>query len=163
MPTYRIGKLTDFPPGKGHVCTAGNATIAVFNVEGTLYAIDNTCPHVDGPLGEGGVSGKWVACPWHDWRFDVTTGRCQDPPEACVMTFPVTLEGEGVFVQVGPPSAGPGGGAGEAAPAPRLPDYDADHCWKCGRDLGPAREWVQVETEFGPVCKQCFHAADDLS
>ena len=48
--------------------------IALFNVDGTFYAMDNSCPHAGGPLGEGKVNGGIVECPWHGWRFDIRTG-----------------------------------------------------------------------------------------
>jgi len=46
------------------------ARLAVFNVDGVYYAIDNTCSHRGGPLGEGDLEGTVVACPWHAWRWD---------------------------------------------------------------------------------------------
>ena len=47
---------------------------AIFNVEGTLRALDGVCPHQGGPLGEGRLEGCRVTCPWHGWQFDVETG-----------------------------------------------------------------------------------------
>src|SRR5262249_34203705 len=53
---------------------------ALFNVEGTFYAIDNTCTHRGGPLGEGELSGDTVTCPWHGAHFNVKTGAVTVPP-----------------------------------------------------------------------------------
>jgi nitrite reductase/ring-hydroxylating ferredoxin subunit len=54
--------------------------VAVFRVGGELHAIDGTCCHRGGPLGEGTVDGPIVSCPWHGWRFDVRTGQCVANP-----------------------------------------------------------------------------------
>jgi nitrite reductase/ring-hydroxylating ferredoxin subunit len=54
------------------------AEVAVFNVGGEFYAIDNSCPHRGGPLGEGELEDCIVTCPWHEFRFDVRTGKCID-------------------------------------------------------------------------------------
>lgn len=73
-------------PGKPRTYVVGATTIAVFQVDGALYAIDNACAHEDGPLGEGSVSGAVVTCPYHDWRYDVRTGACLSEPsrrQAC--------------------------------------------------------------------------------
>jgi nitrite reductase/ring-hydroxylating ferredoxin subunit len=73
-------------------------TIAVFNVEGTYYAIDNTCVHRGGPLGEGEVEGQVVTCPWHGWQFNVTTGACVNNPSARVDSYQVKVEGADIKV-----------------------------------------------------------------
>lgn len=75
---------------------AGGREIALFNVNGEFHAIDNTCTHEGGPLGEGMVQGTTVSCPWHYAAFDVTTGESLDPIAPCgVRTYPVVVE-EGV-------------------------------------------------------------------
>lgn len=58
----------------------GGKHIALFNVEGTYYAIDDTCTHKGGPLSEGEVKAGKVTCPWHGSTFDVITGDVVDPP-----------------------------------------------------------------------------------
>src|SRR5207245_179427 len=59
---------------------AEGLSIALFNVEGSFYAIDNTCTHRGGPLGEGELKGDTVACPWHGAHFNVKTGAVTVPP-----------------------------------------------------------------------------------
>ena len=81
------------------VIIAGTA-IAVANVEGTFYAIQNACPHADGPLGEGKLEGLLVTCPYHGWQFDVSTGDCLVKPEAKIQTYAVAIEGEAVCVKL---------------------------------------------------------------
>ena len=97
----RVAASGDVQPGEGRVVEAEGRTIALFNVDGRYYAIDNACPHRGGPLGEGDVEGAVVACPWHAWRWDVTTGANTNNPAVKVACYPVTEEGGGVFVQLG--------------------------------------------------------------
>jgi nitrite reductase (NADH) small subunit len=61
----KVAKTGDLSPGQGKVFQAEGQTIALFNVDGSFYAIDNTCTHAGGPLGEGGLVGDEVTCPWH--------------------------------------------------------------------------------------------------
>jgi nitrite reductase/ring-hydroxylating ferredoxin subunit len=72
--------------------------IALFNVDGTFRAIGNTCCHRGGPLGEGDLCGANVACPWHGWQFDVTTGATRHDPGLGVPTYSVEVRGDEVFV-----------------------------------------------------------------
>ena len=89
-------KLSDLPPGS---CLSVDLDdtgrgIALFNVGGELFALDNTCPHAGGPLGEGTLEGDLVQCPWHGWKFNVRTGRCVKNPidEWAVSCFPLRVE-----------------------------------------------------------------------
>jgi nitrite reductase/ring-hydroxylating ferredoxin subunit len=54
---------------------AGERWYALINVDGVLHAVDNNCPHNGGPLSKGTLDGQTVTCPWHAWRWDVTSGR----------------------------------------------------------------------------------------
>ena len=96
----RIGRTADVPVGTGRVMEAGGRTLAVFNVDGVFYAIDNECSHRGGPLGEGDLEGRVVLCPWHAWRWDVTTGRNANNPVVTVACYPVRVEADGVFVEL---------------------------------------------------------------
>ena len=96
----RVAALGDLPEGQGVVVETRGRVLALFNVGGTVHAIDNTCPHRGGPLGEGDVDGPVVSCPWHAWRWDVTTGANVNNPAVRVACFPVTIEGGQVFVEL---------------------------------------------------------------
>jgi NAD(P)H-dependent nitrite reductase small subunit len=96
----RVAGTGDIPPGTGKVVQAGGKTVAVFNCDGTFYAIDNTCKHRGGPLGEGSVSGTTVTCPWHGWEYDVRSGSCGFDPSIKVQAFPVKVQGEDILVAV---------------------------------------------------------------
>jgi nitrite reductase/ring-hydroxylating ferredoxin subunit len=75
--------------------------IALFNVEGTFYALDGICPHQGGPLGKGSLSGCIVTCPWHGFQFDVTTGQHQTSRSLVHPQFTVKIEDGDVWVDVG--------------------------------------------------------------
>ena len=56
------------------VRNVGPYEVAIFDVDGELFALENACPHQGGPLAEGSVERGVVTCPWHAWRFNVQTG-----------------------------------------------------------------------------------------
>jgi nitrite reductase/ring-hydroxylating ferredoxin subunit len=96
----KVATVGDLPSGQSVVVEVAGRTLAVFNVSGTYYAIDNACPHRGGPLGEGDLDGSVVSCPWHAWRWDVSTGANVNNPAVRVACFPVRVEGEGIFVEL---------------------------------------------------------------
>ncbi len=100
MPRVRVALPEPVPPGEGRVVEVAGRPVALFNVDGALYALDNTCAHRGGPLGEGDLDGRVVACPWHGWRWDVTTGANANNPAVRVACFPVSVERGDVFVEL---------------------------------------------------------------
>jgi nitrite reductase/ring-hydroxylating ferredoxin subunit len=100
MSRVRVGSAADVPVGEGRVVDVDGLTLAVFNVAGTFYVIDNACPHRGGPLGDGDVDGTLVSCPWHAWRWDVTTGTNANNPAVRVPCFPVIVEGGELIVEL---------------------------------------------------------------
>jgi nitrite reductase/ring-hydroxylating ferredoxin subunit len=96
----RVGAVGDVTEGQGRVMEVEGRTLALFNVGGTFYAIDNACPHRGGPLGEGDVQDTIVICPWHAWRWDVTTGSNANNPAVKVACYPVSVEAGAVFVEL---------------------------------------------------------------
>ena len=97
----RVAAVTEIAAGEGRVVEAEGLTLALFNVNGAFYAIDNRCPHRGGPLGEGELAGAVVTCPWHAWRWDVTTGANANNPVVRVACYPARVEGGTVFVELG--------------------------------------------------------------
>lgn len=99
MPEFkRVAGTEDVAPGTGIVAEVDGQSIAVFNVDGTFYAIDNTCVHRGGPLGEGELEGDVVTCPWHAWQYNVKTGLCINNPSAKVQSYQVKVEGTDIKV-----------------------------------------------------------------
>ena len=96
----RVATAADVPPGTGTVVEAHGRRIALFNVDGTFYATDNTCLHRGGPVGEGDLEGVVVTCPWHGFQYDVTTGRNVFDPEVGLESFPVRVSDGAVEVAV---------------------------------------------------------------
>jgi len=76
----RVGTLADVPPGSCRQVDVDGKAVALFNVDGKVYAVGGTCTHRGGPLGEGELNDKVVTCPWHGAQFDVTTGYAVGPP-----------------------------------------------------------------------------------
>jgi nitrite reductase (NADH) small subunit len=79
--------------------SAGPMALCIANVDGVIRALDNECPHRGGPLAEGIIENGKIICPWHAWAFDTATGATADSQER-VAVFPVTIEGEEVFVKI---------------------------------------------------------------
>jgi len=97
----KVARIADLAPGSGTTVDVEGQRIALFNVQGTFYAIDDTCPHRGGPLGEGELDGAMVTCPWHGATFDVQTGAVTGPrARNGVRSFQVRVEGEDVLVEI---------------------------------------------------------------
>ena len=100
MKKVTVAKLIDLKPGTCVSLEANGIGVALFNVDGMVYALDNTCPHAGGPLGEGELNGEIVECPWHGWRYNVRTGERSENPEFKVACYPVEVEGDLIHVSV---------------------------------------------------------------
>lgn len=93
--------MAEVAPGTVTVYEVGDREVAVCNVDGTLYAIDNVCTHDGGSLDQGELEGCEVECPRHGARFDVRTGEVTvEPAVLPVDTFPVRLSGDEIEVDV---------------------------------------------------------------
>jgi nitrite reductase (NADH) small subunit len=101
MPFVRAAKIDEVPAGSVRQLDVGGKEVALANVGGKFYAIDNTCVHEGGPLGEGALEGKVVTCPWHLWEYDVTTGKLLGNPVAGVACYPTEVRGQEVFIDIG--------------------------------------------------------------
>ena len=97
MQACGVNELTE---GVGRVVTVGGKSIAVFRHEGRIVAVDAECPHEGGPLQEGTIEDGCVVCPWHAYRFDAATGRCDTDPALSVKTYPASIEDGMVHVEV---------------------------------------------------------------
>jgi nitrite reductase/ring-hydroxylating ferredoxin subunit len=122
---YPVGNEADFPVGSHRVVKAGTQEIGVFNVNGTLHALVNVCPHQYGPVCSGPVGGEmtcnagtgwkfhWgrdgeiLTCPWHGLEFDLATGHCLAAKELRVRKCKVAVVDGEVRISFG-------GGAVEA-------------------------------------------------
>ena len=96
----KVATLSDLPPGKAKAVEAGGAAIALYNVDGTVCATVNTCPHRGGPLGEGDLDAGVITCPWHGFQYDVQTGRCLTNAALSVGCHRVRVSGTDILVEV---------------------------------------------------------------
>lgn len=92
--------LEDCPPGAAMETVVGDKIVALFNVDGDLYAIDGVCPHQGGPLGKGTLQGCIVSCAWHGWQFDVTNGQHQASATLHHPTYRTRVDEQGVWVDI---------------------------------------------------------------
>lgn len=94
-------KKDELKPGQGRMAEVEGKAVAVFNVDGSYYAIDGDCTHQGGPLGEGDLQGTTVTCPWHGAEFDVTSGEVLNPPASMpVSSYKVVVEDGEVKIEV---------------------------------------------------------------
>jgi nitrite reductase (NADH) small subunit len=100
MKEYLLGRIEDLPEGKGRAFKAGTRMVAVFRSNGQVHALANRCVHKGASICDGDLShnGKVVRCPWHNWAFDLATGRhCLDGTER-LRTYEIKLEGDQVIL-----------------------------------------------------------------
>jgi len=103
MPNFvKVITTGELAPGNGMVVEIDGRPVALFNVSGQFYALDNTCVHRGGPLGEGYVDSAnlTVQCPWHGWVYSLVNGVSPVNSMARVEKFEVKVEGEDVLVAV---------------------------------------------------------------
>lgn len=89
-------------PAEGNVMEAEIEGVAVClaRLKGDLAALDNVCPHRQGPLGQGWIEGSAVVCPWHAWAFDLRTGMAEPPEQAQVKVFELRAEGDDLLIKL---------------------------------------------------------------
>ena len=99
--SIRAGNAQDLPPGtRKTVELPEGRELALFNVDGEFYAIDNICPHKGAPLAEGTLCEHVLECEWHGWQFDVRTGDCLTVTEK-IQTFEVVVENGAIRILFG--------------------------------------------------------------
>jgi nitrite reductase/ring-hydroxylating ferredoxin subunit len=96
----RVAHIDDCPPGAGIERIADERVVALFNVDGELFALDGVCPHQGGPLAKGRLCGAIVTCPWHGWQFDVRDGQHQLSRTLVQPRFEVRVEGGEILVNL---------------------------------------------------------------
>jgi len=96
----KCASLSELAPGASKTAEVNGKAVALFNVAGTVYCLDNTCLHRGGPLGEGTLEGDVVTCPWHLWQYNVRTGENLMNPAVKVAVYPVEVDGEDIKIAV---------------------------------------------------------------
>lgn len=100
MALVRAMSKAKVPEGKICEVRVNRKSLAVANVEGKPCVISNICTHEQGPLGCGVLEGTVVTCPWHDWKFDVVSGRLLNAQGEGVKTYPAEVQGEDILVDL---------------------------------------------------------------
>ena len=98
---HEVLKIADLKPGHGVQSSIVGKVLAVFNVEGKFYAVDDTCTHAGASLAEGSVAGSVVTCPWHGATFDIKTGAAlSDPAYEGVKMYNVKVQGDDLLIEI---------------------------------------------------------------
>lgn len=98
---FKVASAGELAPGSAKQVEVNGKTIALFNLDGNYFAIDNECTHRGGPLAEGYVEGGSVTCPWHGAQFNIKTGMVEAPPAAKgVAKYNVRVQGADIEVEV---------------------------------------------------------------
>ena len=101
MPRFvKLATLAELPAGAAKEVEFEGRVYALYNIDGTISAIDGICPHQGGPLAEGDIQGTTVTCPWHGWQFDVRSGKTPLGPKITQPVYEVKIEDQAVLVGV---------------------------------------------------------------
>jgi len=102
MPRFvQVAKKSQVPENGVIGVQVEGKRLALVNLNGEIYALDDDCPHEAGPLSDGRIVGDEIECPWHSSHFDIRTGRVtMDPAETDVATYKVRLIGDAVEVEI---------------------------------------------------------------
>lgn len=97
-----VCNVSDIEPGTGEQFEMGDRLIAVFNDNGTFWAIDDMCPHMGASLSAGFLDGCEVSCPWHAWRFDIRDGTWCDNRRVKIDAFDVRVVDDQIQINLEP-------------------------------------------------------------
>ncbi len=97
----RIGQISDIPRRGARCVKSGEMTIAVFRTaDDQVFALEDKCPHRNGPLSQGIVHDGCVTCPLHNWVISLETGMALGADEGKTLSFPVRLDEETIYLAV---------------------------------------------------------------
>lgn len=101
MSWTEIGPLADIPSKGARVLETPDGDVAIFRTAGDeVFALYDQCPHKKGPLSQGIVYDKRVACPLHNWVIDMESGEATGPDEGCTRTFETKVEDGVVYISL---------------------------------------------------------------
>ncbi len=96
-----IAALEDIPRLGSRVVKTDTMNVAVFRTrDDQVFAVKDACPHKQGPLSQGIVSGTTVTCPLHNWKIDLESGCALGPDEGCTNTFNAKVENGKVYLSL---------------------------------------------------------------
>jgi 3-phenylpropionate/trans-cinnamate dioxygenase ferredoxin component len=95
----QVANLHDIAPGELLRVEIAGRLVCLANVDGAIYAVDDDCTHISGPLDQGELDGPVLTCPLHLARFDVRTGQVlRGPAREDVPTYAVRVDGDAIYV-----------------------------------------------------------------
>ena len=98
---YKIAQVEDIPSMGSRKVVIGEIEIAIFKTkDGSIFAINNICPHKQGKLSEGLVHDKQVTCPLHNWEIDLTTGEALGNDSGCTGVYETKIEDGIVYLNI---------------------------------------------------------------
>lgn len=116
MARHVVARVDEIPPGGRKIVRVAGREVGLFNLDGTLYALKNVCPHQGARVCLGkvvgttlpsavyefryGLEGRILRCPWHEWEYDITTGRSVFDPNVRIVTYPIEIAGDEVAVTI---------------------------------------------------------------
>ena len=100
MDFVKVCSVRDIDKGKGKVVEVNGKQIAVMNDNGNFFAVENECKHHGGPLGEGTCESGIVTCPWHQWTYDLITGKNKMDESIKLETYELKVEGKDIFIKI---------------------------------------------------------------
>lgn len=96
-----VGTINDIPLRGARCVKNGAMTIAIFRTAANeIYALEDKCPHRQGPLSQGIVHDGCVTCPLHNWVISLATGKAQGADEGATLVFPVKVEGQAIYLDL---------------------------------------------------------------
>ena len=99
----RVGSINDIPRRGARCVKSGEISIAIFRTaDDRVFALEDKCPHKNGPLSQGIVHDGCVTCPLHNWVISLETGKAQGADEGQTLSIPVRLDGDEVILGLGP-------------------------------------------------------------
>ncbi len=100
MAWVTVARVSEMSAGAGKTIIANGKELALFLLDGQFYCMDNSCPHLEGPLAEGYIEGEIVYCPWHWWPISIRTGELTHDPTVCNETFACRVDGDAILVDI---------------------------------------------------------------
>jgi nitrite reductase (NADH) small subunit len=97
----KVGAIEDIPQLGARVVKSTQGDVAVFrNADDEVFALRDKCPHKGGPLSQGIVFGRTVACPLHNWVIGLEDGCATPPDTGCAVRYPVRVENGIVYLRL---------------------------------------------------------------
>jgi len=95
-----VAKISEVPNFGKKVVTVSGQEVLLINIKGSIFAVENDCPHQGSPLQAAIVKDGYISCPRHGYRFNLTDGSCGEHPEYTLRTYPVELSGDDILINL---------------------------------------------------------------